>query len=76
MEISKTTLLKKLNLREKFPRELLHTRKMKLGIGLMKPSTILVVLSLQLDFDQMRMNNKTSKIIKIIAKIESMQYGY
>ena len=46
MKISEPVLLQKLKLSEKFPREVLYARKIALGVGLMKPSTILSVLAL------------------------------
>ena len=48
MRISELTLLKKLELSEKFPRNILYTKKSQLGVGIMKPSTIITVLALKL----------------------------
>ena len=45
-KLSKPVLLRKLNLSVKFPREMLYARKSALGIGLMKPSTIVTALAL------------------------------
>ena len=48
MKISELVLLKKLELSEKFPREILYARKSALGVGLLKPSTIITILTLKI----------------------------
>jgi len=47
-EISEKVLLKKLGLSEHFPRDVLYSRNTVLGIGIIKPSTIIDVLALKL----------------------------
>ena len=76
MKLSENTLLKKLKLSEKFPRDMLYAKKSALGVGLMKPSTILAVLALQLYVGHQRMQDPTSIMIQLIIDNESIQLGY
>jgi len=76
IELSESILLKKLRLSVKFPRALLYARKSALGVGLMKPSTILAFLALQLYFGHKRKDDMTAKMIQVIEDNESVQYGY
>ena len=46
--ITESTLLRKLGLREKFLRRMSHAKKTQLGLEIMQPQTILSVLSLKL----------------------------
>ena len=48
MKISESVLLIKLDLSEKFLRKILHTRKIALGIGIMKLSIIIAILAIKL----------------------------
>ena len=68
MKISEPTLLKKLRLSEKFPRVLLCSRKYALGVGLMKPSTLIVVLVLQSHFGHKRKDDMTAKMMQAIEE--------
>ena len=63
MEISEKVLLKKMGLSEKFPRKMLHTRKSALGVGLIKPSTMVLILSLKLHVGHVRAQNRIARII-------------
>ena len=65
MKISKPVLLEKLGLSVKFLRKILYTRKTALGVGLMKPSKIIMILALKLYLGHMRNNNRIVNIIKI-----------
>ena len=47
-KISESALLKKLGLSKKFPQKVLYSRKTTLGVGLLRPSTIIVILVLKL----------------------------
>ena len=58
MNISEPVLLKKLGLSEKFPREILYARKSALGVGLLKPSTIITILTLKLYLEHMRNDDR------------------
>ena len=60
IEISETVLLKKLGLGEKFPKDLLCTRKSALGVRLMKPPTILASLALKLCVGHMRIEDSAA----------------
>ena len=75
-KISEPVLLRKLKLSEKFPREILHARKSALGIGLMKPSTILAILASQLFFGYLRMKDDASTMITSIIHNENVHYKY
>ena len=48
MKTTKSMLLRKLGLSEKFPRKILCAQKSQLGVGTMKPSTIITTLALKL----------------------------
>ena len=76
IKISKPVLLKKINLSEKFPREVLYARKSALGIRLMKPSTILAVLAAQLYFGHERMKDATSKMMQSNIDNGNVHYRY
>ena len=74
-KISEPVLLKKLNLSVKFPREILYARKLALGVGLMRPSTIVAMLKLQLYFGHMRMSDYASKMITTIEDNENFHHA-
>ena len=76
MKISETTLLRKVGLSEKFPRKILYARKLQLGVGILKPSTILTILSLKLYLGHRRNQDDISKQIIINEKEAHFQYGY
>jgi len=76
MKLSETFLLQKLKLSVKMPREVLYTRKSALGVGLMKPSTIIAVLALQSYFGHMRMEGVTAQMVNILEENKVVQYGY
>ena len=65
IKISELVLLKKLGLSENFPREILYARKSALGVGLLKPSTIITILTLKLYLGHMRKDDRIAWIIKI-----------
>ena len=46
--MSKKVILRKLGLSEWFPRDVLYLRKTALGVGIIKPSTIIDILALKL----------------------------
>ena len=76
MKISESVLLKKLGLGEKFPRDILHMRKSSLGVGLMKPSTTLAFLALQLYLGHARIEDDTAKMTQAIQDNEGLQHGH
>ena len=76
LEISERAILKKLGLSEKFPRAVLHSRKTALGVGLMKPTTIVNILTLKLCVGHKRFNDRIAKIIGLNEEEETCQNGY
>jgi len=76
MKLSERVLLKKLGLGETFPRDVLYLRKSALGVGLLKPTTVLAILSMKLYVGHMRIEDQISKMIRIIQENEGLQYGY
>ena len=44
MKISENILLRKIELSERFPRKMLYARKLSLGIGLIRPLSIVAIL--------------------------------
>ena len=58
IRISKPVILVKLGLSEKFLRIILYARKTALGIGIMKPSTIIAILVIKLYLGHKRADNR------------------
>ena len=57
MKIYETLLLKKLQLEQNFPRKMLFTRQSTLGIGLVKPQTIIAIAAIKQYIDCTRVQN-------------------
>jgi len=76
LKICERPILRKLGLSEKFPRELLYSRKSALGIGLLKPSTIIAILAAKLYIGHMRKNDRIANMIKINEEEAEWEYGY
>jgi len=76
MKISEAILLKKLGLSKKFPRRILYAKKSELGVGILKPSTIISILALKLYIGHKRKEDKISRIIEINKKNTNYQYEY
>ena len=76
MQISKSILLKKLGLSEKFPRKILYSRKSELGVGILKPRMIIAILALKLYLEHKRNEDRISNIIAINKQNVAYQYGY
>lgn len=55
----------KLRLGSKFPRRALYIYKKALSVGLMKPNTILAILTLKLYFGHTRLNSNTNNFITV-----------
>ena len=70
MELSRIVLLCKLKLSQKFLREMIHTRKSTLRVGLMKPLMMITILAQQLYFGHAQSNNNTAKIMQTIIDNE------
>jgi len=58
-------LLIKLGLSRKFPRDILHSRKSALGVGIMKPTTIIDMLKAKLFLGNVRRKGVTYVAIKL-----------
>ena len=65
MRIYEPVILRKLGLGEKFPRLCLYSRRTALGLGLMKPSTIMAIQALSLYVGHRRLETTTDKKIQI-----------
>ena len=55
----------KLGLSKKFPRDVLYSRKSALGVGIIKPSTIIDTLKAKLYLGNVRRGGVTSNAIKL-----------
>ena len=76
MQISETTLLKKLQLSKQFSRKRLCARKSELGVGMLKPTIMIMILALKLCLGHERNNNRISNMIAINEKNLTCQHGY
>ena len=76
MKVCKAIILKKLRFSKKFLRKVLYSRKIALGISLIKPSIIIAALALKRCISYKRMKSNISKMIDINEEIEQIQYGY
>ena len=76
MKIMECTLLKKLGLSERFPRKILYSLKSQLGVGIMKPSTIIAMLALKLYAGHKRQEDVVSKKMVINERNIAWQHGY
>ena len=76
MKITESMLLRKLGLSEKFPRKILCAQKSQLGVGIMKPSTIITTLALKLYLGHKRQGDTIARKITINEKNASFQHGH
>ena len=76
IKISEPILLKKMGLSINFPRKLLYARKSALGVGLIKPSTMILILSMRLYAGHVRAGDRISNIIRINEENAMFQNGY
>ena len=72
----KLITLRKLKLSTKFPRNILHTRKLALGVRSMAPSTVINILALRAHISHQRGESNISKIIQILEENVWIQCGY
>ena len=70
------TILRKLQLSEKFPRKVLYSIKTSLEVELLAPRTIVDILVLKLYVGYQRVDLKLEKIIKISKKNTRILYQY
>jgi len=68
-------LLVKLGLSRKFPRDVLYSRRSVLGIGIMKPSTIIVLLKAKLYLGNVRRKGVTYAAIKLQEEYLKVKVG-
>ena len=76
IKISEATLLQKLGLSKRFPRKILYTQKSQLGVGILRLSTIMTILSLKLYIGHLRYGDEVSKQICINERNAQFQYGF
>jgi len=76
MKAYEATMLNKLGLSQKFPKELIYSRREALGVGLLKPSTIIAILATKQYFGHKRMRGRISNIININEEKAALEYGY
>jgi len=74
MKIYELTILRKLRLSKNFPRQILHTRKSTLGIGIMKLLTIVDTLALKLHIGHKRQSSRISTLIQANKEEALIQY--
>lgn len=65
MKTYEPVILKKRGPSKKFPRKALHARKSVLGVGLMKPSTMIEIIALILCIGHKRLGTKIGKKISV-----------
>ena len=68
-------LLLKLGLSRKFPRDVLYSRKSALGVGIMKPSTIIDILKAKLYLGNVRRKDVTYAAIKLQEEYLKVKAG-
>jgi hypothetical protein len=76
MKIHKSILLSKLGHSKKFPRRILYVRKLALGIGIMRPNTIIDILALKLYFRHKCVETRISNLIQLIEDMTTVENGY
>ena len=74
-KIYEEPLLIKLQLGRKFPRAALYSRLKALGVGLMKPTTVLAAMAARLYIANTRSFNATSKLIKASENYDMIIQG-
>ena len=74
-QIYKEPLLVKLGLSRKFPRDVLYSRKSALGIGIMKPSTIIDTLKAKLYLGNVRRAGVAHSAIRLQEEYLAIEAG-
>ena len=69
-------ILIKLGYSKKFPRRVLYMRKNVLGIGLLRPKTIMKILALKLYIGYKRVNTIINQLINTIEDIHFVKSSY
>ena len=65
MKIYEESILKKIGLSAKFPRQILYARKSALGVGIMRPSTIVNTLAIKLYIRHQQKKSRLASFINI-----------
>ena len=76
IKISKSILLKKIGLSEKFPRGMLCARKSALGVRLIKLSIMVLISALKLCAGNVRARDRIAKITNVNEDNAMLQNGY
>ena len=63
-----TIILNKLMLSKKFPRRILHVRRNTIGIGFIRPKTVINALATKLYIGHQQANTSTSNMIQAIIR--------
>ena len=69
-----STIAKKMNLRVIFPRVILYSRQNTLGLGLIRPKTIMVMLAYKLYIGNLREKTRNGKLIRYYEEIIIVEY--
>ena len=64
-----------MNLGSTFPRAILYFRRNTLGIGLIKPETIIAILACKLYIGNVRAETRIRKLIKYNEQIKIVEYS-
>jgi len=74
-KLHETTLAKKLRLGSNFLRAAMHSRKSAVGIGLMKPKTVIAILACKLCVGNVRAKTKIGKIVRMQEESLMIEHG-
>ena len=74
-KLYETTIAKKLRLGSNFPRAAMHSRKSAVGIGLVKPKTVIAILACKLHVGNVRAKTKIGKIIRMQEESLMIEHG-
>jgi len=75
-KIYKISLLTKLKLGEKFLRQILYTRRIALGVGIIQPCTAIAMATLRLYFGNIRTKSNAGNMILALEELQEANTGY
>ena len=75
-KIYEKIIIKKLGVGENFPRAVLYSRRNTVGYGLVKPETVLAMLSIKLHAGNIRANTRNKELICSNKEAVMVEYGY
>ena len=75
IRIYEPTILQKLGLSQKFSHKILYTRKSALGIGILKPSTIVDTLAIKLYIGHKQQKSRIAALIQVNKEEATIQYS-